>query len=105
MNNAGGGLRKYPRRPLVSRIRIAWEDEHGINRVSFGRTIDISPTGLGVRLDTAIPVRSYVHFEISKIGFRGSASVRFVRRQGLMNDLGLEFNGSLRWEPSKHPIE
>lgn len=88
---------------MTGRVRVGWEDEQGHARVAYGRCFDISATGLGLEIEEALPVRGYVTFEVIPLGFRGTASVRFIRRKGLRNVVGLDFSGGLRWRPEDYP--
>lgn len=101
--NSKDGLRSARRIPLTGRVRVGWEDEHGYPHMAYGRCFDISATGLGLEMEETVPVRGYVNFEVIPLGFKGSASVRFVRRKGLRNVVGLDFSGGLRWNPGDYP--
>jgi len=98
MKKSGGRLRKVARSPINARVRLVWDDERGTSRMCYGKCVDISEKGLRVQLDESIPVRSYVQFEIREMNFRGSASVRFMGRKGMRNEVGLEFSQSVQWE-------
>ena len=91
-------LREHQRVPLNAEILLHWRDETGLDRITRGKCVDISSRGIGALADDCIPVRTYVHFQIRKIDFSGSASVRFASRKGLRYIIGLELSGVLQWK-------
>ncbi|MCW5979108.1 MAG: PilZ domain-containing protein [Bryobacteraceae bacterium] len=96
-------LRRAPRVPLNSRIRLCWANERGENFVAYGRTTDISEVGLSVQTEVPLLPHSYVSFRIAAENLEGSASVRHVKRAGLKYTIGLDFTGGLRWNNDPPP--
>jgi hypothetical protein len=86
-------------------VRVVWEGADGAAIGVAGRTLDVSGTGLRLIIDAAPPgPGAPVQFEVRTMRLRGMASIRFVRRKGLKHIVGIEFLGSLRWNPSDHPV-
>ncbi len=99
------GTRHSGRVPIKAQVRLAWHDEHDINRYAQGRCLNISMTGLRMEVSDTIPVGTYVSFRIESLRFGGSASVRNVNRRGVRQSIGLEFSGGLRWMSGEEAAE
>jgi hypothetical protein len=72
-------------------IRILWEDSDGRERVSHATIVNISASGVKLRLDERIPVRSYVACNDVSLGIVGRASVRYCNFSKGKYEIGLEF--------------
>jgi hypothetical protein len=97
-------LRREDRNALSAKVRLTWQDERGASHFGYGQGINISLSGLAVLFEETIPLRSNVGFEIPRMKLRGSGSVRYLRRKGLKQIIGLQFIGSFRWNPQAHPL-
>ena len=86
---AGKDTRRYSRIPYTGPIRVSWEDR-GQPCFAIGKSIDISQHGM--RIEVLPPVRTGVRVQLAveRIGFAGSAAVKFVGRRGAKYLLGLE---------------
>lgn len=102
--NMSKALRRQDRIPCRTKIRVFWEENDRRTIDRHGMTTDISTSGLALELDQEMSPRTYVHFEIPVMKFRGVGSIRFVSRQGLKFAAGLEFAGGLTWDPDRYPL-
>lgn len=85
---------------------MLWEDEAGHERVSNGRLVNASLSGIQVLVDEKIPVRSYVSCNEIKLGIRGRGSVRYCNFRKGKYQIGIEFAGGSGWrEPAPPPEE
>ena len=73
-----------------------WTDESGRDRYGQGKCRDISIDGLRIETIESIPVRSSVNLRVERVDVAGSARVRYVRRSGLGNVIGLELSQKVR---------
>ncbi|MCC6591097.1 MAG: PilZ domain-containing protein [Bryobacterales bacterium] len=91
-------LRRQTRIPLNARVKLLWTGENGQACFCMAQAVNISESGLRLESDHAVPLRSYVNFQVENSDVQGSASVRSCRHQGMKYCIGLEFTGGLRWE-------
>lgn len=83
-------LRRHPRIPRDSPVRIAWQDATGANRYATGKCVDVSETGLRIKVQEEIPVRTIVVVQAESLRISGTAFVKNVRRHGFHHLIGLE---------------
>jgi hypothetical protein len=89
--------RKDERTPATGLLRILWQDEAGCERISQGQLVNISASGLSLRLDDRIPARTYVSCNDPALGISGRGSTRyciFARGKYL---IGVEFGRDSGW--------
>ncbi len=103
-NPEDSSLRRERRSAFSGRIRITWQDPGSAPHFSYANGINISRSGLAFLADEEIPVRTIVGFEIPKTKLKASGSVRYCRRKGLKQIIGIEFTGSFHWNPETSPI-
>ena len=89
-------VRRDERIPCTLLVRIAWTDEHGGDRYVRGKCRDISPDGLRIETADSIAAQSNVSLRVEKVDVAGSARVRYVRRSGMRNVIGLELSQKVR---------
>jgi hypothetical protein len=89
-------IRRYPRIPCTLPVRLAWTHADGTDRYGRGKCRDISPTGLRIDTLETIPAQSYVNVRVETLDVAGSARVRYMRRSGAGNVIGLELNQKVR---------
>jgi hypothetical protein len=77
-------------------VLMAWTAEDGSDRYARGKCRDISPAGIRVETIEAIPVQTNVNLRIEKWDLTSSARVRYTRRAGMSNVVGLELTQSVR---------
>ncbi len=75
-------------------VRVLWEDGDGRERVSNAIVVNASPTGVKLRLDEKIPVRSYIACNDPALGIVGRASVRYCIFSKGKYEVGLEFGNA-----------
>lgn len=85
-------VRRDERIPCTLPVRIVWTDERGEDRYMRGKCRDISPDGLRIETGDSIPAQSYINLRVEKVDVAGSARVRYVRRSGTGNVIGLELS-------------
>jgi hypothetical protein len=85
-------------------IRILWEDSEGRERVSHAKIVNASASGVKLRLDEKIPVRSYVACNDAALGIVGRGSVRYCIFSKGKYDIGLEFGSGSGFRENKAEI-
>lgn len=93
MSSGKKNLRRHARDPIEGWLRILWEDANGCEHVSQARIVDISPHGIGLRCDQAIPLRSPISCNDEKLGIRGRGTVRHCTYAKGKYQIGVEFAG------------
>jgi PilZ domain len=97
MSSGKKNLRRHARDPIDGSLRILWEDADGHERVSQAKIVDISPHGIGLRSDLAIPLRSPISCNDEKLGIRGRGTVRHCTYVRGKYQIGVEFSGGTGW--------
>ena len=92
-------LRRQTRVPLNARVKLLWTGDNGEPCFCVATAVNISESGLRLESNHAVPLRSYVNFQVEGTDVKGSASVRSCQHQGMKFCIGLEFTGGLRWTP------
>ena len=87
--------RRSPRSPRSGALRILWEDGMGHERISEAKVVDVSDSGMRVRLDEKIPMRSYVTCNDLRLGICGRGSVRYCAFSKGRYEIGIEFSGGM----------
>lgn len=93
-----GDLRKSARLSYNGKISMTWSDDRGNSCSRNGDCMDISSSGLKIKVDTQIPTRTVVTVRSKELALHGSASVRSCTRTGVKYVLGLEFVGGMKWQ-------
>lgn len=99
MPESKGDLRRHARSAVDSPVQVLWKDRAGGDNSVNGRVLDVSETGMRIKVPAAIESGAYVTFLANKISLQGTGSVRSCKRQGLNYVIGLEFVRGLRWKP------
>ena len=94
-----GNLRREVRYPLDGLLRILWVDSDGREVISKAQIVDVSVSGLKLRLEGKIPVRTYVSCNEPKLGVCGRGSVRYCHFAKGKFEIGIEFSGGTGWRP------
>jgi len=89
-------IRRHVRIPCKLPVLLAWTSADGSDRYARGKCRDISLAGLRVETMDTIPPQSYVNLRIEQWDLAGSARVRYSRRGGVGNVVGLELNQEVR---------
>jgi hypothetical protein len=79
-----------------------WHDANGRERVSNARLIDVSVSGIRLRVDEAIPVRAMLLCNDQRLGIRGNGAVRYCVMTKGKYEVGVEFTGGTGW---REPVE
>jgi hypothetical protein len=93
-----GDLRRDARVTYDGKINLTWADEGGNPYARNGECVDVSATGLKIKVDSQIPLRTVVTVRARELALHGSASVRSCVRGGSKYTIGLEFVGGMRWK-------
>ena len=91
-------LRRHERVPAEAQIFVNWTGPDGVPRLSRGKCIDVSESGLLAECPDPIPSRTYVSFRSDALRLEGSASVRYCVTKGTRHRIGLEFSGGLKYK-------
>ena len=98
-----GDLRRETRHPVQGTLRILWENSDGREVISRAQVVDVSPSGLKLRLEDKIPIRTYISCNEPKLGLCGRGSVRYCHFAKGKFDVGIEFTGGSGWRPPPAP--
>jgi hypothetical protein len=94
--------RREARLPCDARVTVLWRGQRGEDKFSHAKAIDISRTGLRLEMPEALSQQTYLTLDSSKLGLRGSASVRHCMRvRGCKFEAGVEFTAGLSWVPKE----
>ena len=88
--------RNEPRLRRNDEVMIEWSDASYNAHQVRAKCIDLSATGMRLRLDAAVPAGQYIQFNVVNGDFRGSATVRFVRPEGAHFLAGLKFGWQMK---------
>ena len=89
-------IRRHERIPCTLSILMAWTDPNGSEGYARGKCRDVSEMGLRVDTVDTIPPQSYVSLRIEKWDLTTSGRVRYSRRAGATNVIGLELSQKVR---------
>jgi hypothetical protein len=82
-------VRREPRKTCLSRVEISWQPASGQLRSGSALMEDISPSGMGLRVRTALPVGSLV--QIKARNQLRTATVRSCVRADYEYSIGIQF--------------
>ena len=80
------------------KINLTWATENGDPCARNGDCLDVSSTGIRIKVDAPIPTRTVVTVRARELELHGSASVRSCTRFGAKYIIGLEFVGGMKWQ-------
>lgn len=92
--------RQTDRQPFSARVRVAWDCAGGDPMVLPGFCLDISEHGMRLDVPQPIPLRSYVTVRVENllVSIPGRGSVRHCTRKRGRYEIGVEFNGTVKWK-------
>ncbi len=93
-----GDLRRHQRTPVTAPVELNWTDARGTEKFITGQIIDVSESGMRIRMREPLAKQTYVTLRADQIGLHGRASVRTCTKQGTNHVVGLEFAGGLKWK-------
>jgi len=86
---------------MSGNFRILWQDSDGREIISRAQIVDVSGTGMKLRVEEKVPVNTYVSYNDVTLGICGRGSVRYCRFEKGKIALGIEFIGDTgRRKPS-----
>ena len=91
--------RRHERRPVSGVLRIVWED-NGREMIANAKIIDASLSGVRLRVDSRIPLRSFVTCNDHALGICGRGSVRYCDLVKGKYEIGVEFTSPSVWRES-----
>ena len=83
--------RRNPRFPFTGKVTLSWEQGSDY-AMARGTCLDISQNGLCIKIKEPIPVGAYVGLSIEPLGFRTSASIRYIVRGVAHFTVGLQLS-------------
>jgi len=92
-------LRRQIRQSCIVSVKVRWCDASGIEKFANASALDISQSGLRLKVPEPLPVHGCVALNSEKLKLRGEASVRHCSRLGGNYMVGLEFVREIRWTP------
>jgi hypothetical protein len=100
-NDRPSESRRQVRHAISGTLRIAWQDSTRRRRVSNAELVNVSISGLRLKVTENIPVHTVVTCDEPKQGICGTGSVRYCTSAEGKYILGLEFKNGTGWqEPS-----
>ena len=91
--------RREARYPSAGSLRICWEDSQGRERISIAKLSNISRSGLHLRVDENIPVRTLIACNDPQLGISGGGTVRYCNFSKGKFQIGVEFSNGTGWSP------
>lgn len=95
-----GDIRRHKRVLQTEPVRISWTDRFGNEKFATADIVDISETGMRIKVTEALTVATLVTLRSDRHSLHGRASVRSCVRHGAKFLVGMEFIGGLKWKPS-----
>lgn len=94
-------LRRHARESCnpVVQTKIMWCDASGHDKFANATALDVSETGVRLKVPEVLTVQSCVTLRSEKLKLQGQASVRHCSRMGTSYTAGLEFVRGIRWNP------
>ncbi len=93
-------LRRHTRQACSPTVKIMWCDPSGHDKFANAQALDVSETGVRLKVPEALAVRSCVTLRSENLKLQGQASVRYCSRIGTTYAVGLEFGRGVRWSPA-----
>jgi hypothetical protein len=88
-------LRRQLRNAVNEQVRVSWQDPaHGLV-YQRGKCVDVSDTGMRIKMALPIPLQSMVSILSDGMGFAGNGSVRHVERKGSYYLVGLQLSQTI----------
>jgi len=92
-------LRRQARLACAVSVKVRWCDASGNEKFANASALDISQSGVRLKVPEPLPVLACVAVSSEKLKLRGEASVRHCSRLGVNYTAGLEFVRGIRWTP------
>lgn len=93
-------LRRHNRQDCSPKVKIMWCDASGNDKFANALALDVSETGVRLKVPEALAVQSCVTLRSENLKLHGQASVRHCSRLGTTYAIGLEFSRGVRWSPA-----
>jgi hypothetical protein len=77
-------------------VRIMWEN-NGHEAIANAQIVDASVSGMRLRVDSKIPLRSFVTCNDHTLGICGRGSVRYCNLVKGKYEVGIEFTSEGAW--------
>jgi hypothetical protein len=81
---------------VTGKVILSWT-VHGREETSNGDVMDVSETGMRVRLHDQVPFGVVIRFRAESLNLYGTAMVRNCLHKGMRCTVGIEFLGGLKW--------
>ena len=88
--------RRHARHAVTGMVRIMWED-NGHEAIANAQIVDASVSGMRLRVDSKIPLRSFVTCNDQTLGICGRGSVRYCNLVKGKYEIGIEFTSEGAW--------
>jgi hypothetical protein len=93
--------RRHIRHTSTGTLRIVWQDNSGRSRVSEAELVNVSVSGLKLKISERIPLHAAVSCDEPKLGICGTGSVRYCHSSYGKYAVGLDFQNGTGWrEPA-----
>ncbi len=93
-------LRRHNRQDCTPKVKIMWCDASGHDKFANALALDISETGMRLKVPEPLAVLSCVTLRSESLRLHGQASVRHCSSFGTTYAIGLEFVRGVRWSPA-----
>ena len=88
--------RRHARHAVTGMVRIMWEN-NGHEAIANAEILDASMSGMRLRVDSQIPLRSFVTCNDHTLGICGRGSVRYCNLVKGKYEIGIEFTSEGAW--------
>lgn len=89
--------RRHRRHAIPGKVRIFWRDAYGHSFQAMGQVVDISRSGVRLRIDKPIAPMTTLNLQSPDFRIAGVAVARRCERRGLTYEVGIQFAGGLEW--------
>src|SRR5512133_3485594 len=100
--------RRHPRFPIEGALHVLFQDSSGRERVCNAKIVDVSVSGVRLRMDDRIPERSFLTCNDRKLGISGRGVVRYCIFVKGKYEVGVEFSSGTGWhepgEKTREPV-
>ena len=98
LNNEESGREKRSKNRIqvTGKVSLSWT-LHGREETSNGDVMDVSETGMRVRLHDGVPFGVVIRFRAESLKLYGTAMVLTCLQKGARCTVGIEFLDGLKW--------
>src|SRR5919202_5464616 len=92
-----GDARRHKRFPIEGTLHVLCQDSSGRERLCNAKIMDVSVSGVRLRMDERVSERSFLTCNDRKLGISGRGVVRYCNFVKGKYEVGIEFTGGTGW--------